>query len=100
MGKVFWEVDLNNPDVRIYTADLAPPSERFMAFLLQEVSVVDAKGRKTGEQKIIMLPVRFMADSAEGARNKAIAFWQDEIAKERAKKERGADLGNSRKAVA
>ena len=44
-----------------------------------------------------LLPVYFMAETAEGARNRAIAFWNDENAKKEAKAERGRKLGLARR---
>lgn len=86
-------------DTIVYeTAAPLKDGERFMAFLVQQVSERDSKGRKTGQAISIMLPVRFMAGSAEDARNKAIAFWNDETAKKRAQEERGRALGKRRAA--
>ena len=85
------------PGTVVYqSVDDVPEKERFMSFLTQEVAVRDAKGKKTGETRIERLPIHFTAESAEGARNTAIAFWQGEIAKEQAKKGRGVLLGKKR----
>jgi 2,4-dienoyl-CoA reductase-like NADH-dependent reductase (Old Yellow Enzyme family) len=71
----------------VYEAlDATKPSDRFMAYLAQ-----GADGQNG------LLPVRFMSETAEGARNRAIAFWNDEKAKKAAMVERGRKLGEARR---
>jgi hypothetical protein len=71
----------------VYEAlDATKPSDRFMAYLVQ-----GADGQNG------LLPVCFRAETAEGARNRAIAFWNDEKAKKAAMAERGRKLGKARR---
>ncbi len=71
----------------VYEAvDATKPSDRFMAYLAQGVDGQNG-----------LLPIYFMAETAEGARNRAIAFWDDENAKKAAKAERGRKLGLARR---
>ena len=68
----------------VYQAlDTTKPSDRFMAFLIST---------ETG-----LLPVYFRAATAEGARSRAIAFWNDEKAKAAALAERCRKLGEARR---
>ena len=68
----------------VYQAlDTTKPSDRFMAFLTST---------ETG-----LLPVYFRAEIVESARNRAIAFWNDENARKAALLERGRKLGEARR---
>lgn len=69
----------------------APPYITFLGRYLPEV----VKGKPTGEVKLDLLPVRFSGAGREVAEASAIAFWEGEIAKIEAKKERGRALGES-----
>jgi hypothetical protein len=71
----------------VYEAvDATKPSDRFMAYLVQ-----GADGQNG------LLPVYFRAETAEDARSRAIAFWNDEKAKEAAMVERGRKPGEARR---
>lgn len=72
------------------------PDEQFVAFLFNAVPLI-VGGKKTSEFAAAFLPVRFMGDSYETARNKAIAFWESETAKAAAKKEQGRKAGLARR---
>lgn len=71
----------------VYEAvDAAMPADRFMAFIMHEEN-----GRKRRST------VYFRADTAQGARDVAIAFWNDANAKKVAMAERGRKLGMARR---
>ena len=67
--------------------------ERWIAWLTEDRAVVDKDGKKTGEAKTVFLPVYFFGDTYITARERALAFWDDEKAKAAAKTERGRKLG-------
>ncbi len=82
--------------MRIVIYESAEPltlGERFMAFLVQEAQ----PDGNADSYRSCLLPVRFTAETALGARNRALAFWDDETAKATARKERGKALGKSRR---
>jgi len=78
------------------SADPLSETERFLAFLSEEVALTE-NGKKTGMTAMRLLPVRFAGETALAAENRAMAFWNDEIAKALAKAERGRALGLSRR---
>jgi hypothetical protein len=66
--------------------DPIPASDRFMAFLVQGTY-----------SQTSLLPVYFRSETADGARIRAITFWDDEKARARAMAERGKKLGLARR---
>lgn len=71
-------------------------TERFIAWLTEEYHI-KVKRKLTGETKTVFLPVYFFGETAQGARDRALAFWDVETAKKQAHKERGKTLARSKK---
>ena len=87
--------------MRVVTYETAAPlrsGERWIAWLTEDRAVVNKDGKKTGETKTVFLPVYFFGESYLGARERALAFWDDEKAKKVAKAERCRQLGRSKTA--
>lgn len=84
-------------DTVIYrSANPLSPAKEYLAFLVVEANeIVDRK--KTGRKVKDTLSVVFYGTTPEGARDKAIAFWEEETAKAKARVERGKKLGESRR---
>lgn len=85
--------------MRVVTYETDDPlreGERFIAWLTEERAIVDKDHKKTGETKTVFLPVYFFGESHIAATQRASAFWDDEKAKNEARKERGRKLGQSR----
>ena len=74
-------------------------SERWIAWLTEDRAIVNKDGKKTGDTKTVFLPVYFFGESYLGARDRALAFWDDKKAKKVAKAERGRKLGRSKSIV-
>ena len=75
------------------------PARKFCAFLVRDVTEVK-DGKRTGNIVKEHLPLAFYAATGEEATRKAIQFWDDETAKERARKERGRALAKQKTAKA
>ena len=71
-------------------------NERFLSFLVQEVTVTDKK-TKAVSKRLERLPVAFRSNSYDGSRDVALRFWDDETAKKRQQQERGRALSQFRK---
>jgi len=73
-------------------AEPLEPWRKFIAYL-----ALPAKGdcRRFG-----LSTVHFFGETAQEATDRANAFWNDEIAKEAAKRERGRNIGHSRRRAA
>lgn len=85
--------------MKLVTYECSEPlseNQRFLTWLTEEVHIVKDK-KKTGETKLSFLPVYTFGPAREVAEARALAFWEDEKAKERAKKERGRALGLGRR---
>jgi len=70
---------------------------KYLCWITQRAVVRDKNRKPTGEFKTVFLPVYFTGQSYDEAKDRAIAFWNDEKGKEAARKERGRKLGQSRK---
>jgi hypothetical protein len=70
--------------------------ERFMAFLVSDPS---PSGDAVSSHSCL-LPVRFCSGTAQGAQERALAFWDVETSKKRQKQERGDALGARRRRAA
>lgn len=71
-------------------------NERFLSFLVQEVTVTDKK-TKAVSKRLERLPVAFRSNSYDGSRETALRFWDEETAKKQQKQERGRTLASRRK---
>ena len=69
------------------------PDQKYLAFLVSETPT----GANAVSSHSCLLPVRFCAETGQGARGRALAFWNDEIARERQKVERCRLLGERRR---
>ena len=78
------------------TAEPLRPSEKFMAFLVTG-NTAPLEGGGGVSSHSCLLPVRFCAETAQGARELALAFWDEEIAKERSRRSRALLLGERRR---
>jgi hypothetical protein len=80
------------------SAEPLVPGERFMAGLVQLVDERGANRKLTGNKVKVHLPMAFYAETADGAINRALAFWHDEKTKAEAKSERMRQLHKSKAA--
>lgn len=71
----------------------APPE--YITFLARYLPV-KVKGKLTGEDKLDILPVRFVGPSRVVSEAKAMTFWDYETAKKQQQQERGRALGKAR----
>ena len=88
--------------MRVVTYETADPlrsGERWIAWLTEDRAVVDKDGKKTGDIKTVFLPVYFFGESHLGARERALAFWDDKKAKKVARTELCRKLGRSKASV-
>ena len=77
------------------TSEPLRPSERHCACFVETVHVT-VNHKRTGETTERLLPVVFYGETAEIARNNAVAFWHDEKAKKAAQAERARSLAKTR----
>ena len=93
---------MTNPSptkVVLYEAtDPLRKGERWIAWLTEDRAVVDEPGKKTGDIKTVFLPVYFFGESYLGARDRALAFWDDKNARKVARAERCRKLARSKAA--
>lgn len=69
-----------------------PQPPEYITFLARYVT-----NRKTKEDELDILPVRFSGASRVVSEAAAMAFWNDQNGRKQAKKERGRKLGLSRR---
>jgi hypothetical protein len=88
--------------MRVVTYECQEPlreTERFLSFLVHEVTVTDKK-KNAVSRLFERLPVAFRSESYQGSQEAALRFWASETAKKQHRSEWGKELARRNRKAA